>query len=491
MLAEDKILNYLKFNGPSLAINVAKGIGEQNLLASAFLSELASRKKVRISHLKIGSSPLYFLPGQEPQLLNYSKDLKAKDQEILAKLGHEKILREKELELLEKVVLRALKDFAVPLQVTFAGQKELFWKWYLLDAAEANNRIALILSPEVLAPEQEKEAAEEKVEKKVEEAKKRTEQVEKKQELVEEKEKLLAKEEASVLTEKGGVLKKEKESVQAYPPNTTVKAEEEEKQAYPPVTAKTIKKTSAREEGREEKSSELEEDQAEKEALAKKKRKRVKLEKAKAKRKKVKKKKQVAGAQKKKEEQVTLVEAPKEELAPKAVEVKEESKELVEQEEKEVEVTPLEKEISEETPEKVEAKEDSAPKQSLVGKLKEKLIGKRRKKVNDEFLPVVQAYLDKMNIELVEHDIVRKNAEINLTIKVSSVVGTMTYFCKAKNKKRCDERDLSAAYMEAQMKKMPLLFLYPEGMTKRAEEFLASGAFDNLMAKKMDVEKKE
>ena len=128
MRVEDKILSYLNVNGPSLTIRIAKNIGEENIIASAFLSELASRKKIKISHLKIGTSPLYYLPGQEKDLVNFSSEVNPKDREVLEKLQNTKLLRESELELLEKVGLRSLKDFAIPLHVQFAGKKELFWK---------------------------------------------------------------------------------------------------------------------------------------------------------------------------------------------------------------------------------------------------------------------------------------------------------------------------------------------------------------------------
>ena len=61
----------------------------------------------------------------------------------------------------------------------------------------------------------------------------------------------------------------------------------------------------------------------------------------------------------------------------------------------------------------------------------------------------------------------------------------MTYYCKAKKKARCDEKDLAAAYMEAQVKKMPLLFLYTNELNKKAQEMLESGAFANVIVKKI------
>ena len=51
---------------------------------------------------------------------------------------------------------------------------------------------------------------------------------------------------------------------------------------------------------------------------------------------------------------------------------------------------------------------------------------------------------------------------------------------------KCDEKDLSAAYMEAQMKKLPLLFLYTQDLNKKAAEMLDAGAFENVIVTKIN-----
>ena len=56
---------------PVLPMQVAKIIGKDSLVASAFLSSLVSKGKLVVSALKVGSSPLYLLPNKKNQLLNY------------------------------------------------------------------------------------------------------------------------------------------------------------------------------------------------------------------------------------------------------------------------------------------------------------------------------------------------------------------------------------------------------------------------------------
>lgn len=343
MLDQDKILNFLKVIGPTLPAKVAKNIGSNILIASAHLSDLASQGKVRISNLKIGGSPLYYLSGQEEQLYSFALgNTNPKDLLVLNKLKERRVLREAGLELLEKVALRNLKDFAVPLRVNAEGKAELFWKWHLLPDEETNRRIGQILSP----------------------------------------------------------------------PKPAV------------------------------------------------------------------------------QEAVARVVAPLPlEVKPAEKEKKEEKKELKEKEEEAREIiTPLpEKAKIPEKPKKEEQKKLSVekPKKPFLQKIKERISG-RRKALPDKFLPLIEEFFAGLEIEADQLEIIRKNVEINFTARVPSAIGRMRYFCKAKNKKKCDEKDLSAAYMEAQIKKLPLLFLYSNELSKKAQEMLESGAFENAIIKKIE-----
>ncbi len=163
----------------------------------------------------------------------------------------------------------------------------------------------------------------------------------------------------------------------------------------------------------------------------------------------------------------------------------------------------MQKRLVEEAPAPVEAhadggknKEELLPEKSLPksltakdGEIAQKL-KKKRTVVEDEFFPAVEIFFKHLKINLEQKEIIRKNAELNCLVIVPSVVGSLKYFCKAKQKKRCDEKDLSAAYMEAQIKKLPLLFLYTEELSKKAEEMLKSGAFENAVVKRVGWEDK-
>ena len=164
--------------GPILPVEIAKHINTNILMASARLSEIKSNGKIKISHVKVGGSPLYYLPGQEPQLQRFADNLHEKEKRAYDLLSQKKVLREKDLEPLTRVALRAIKDYSVPLQVNFKDNSEIFWRWYLLTNKEAEELIKPFFSEpkkEIKQPaEQEnKEIAKaQEMETKLEEAKK-------------------------------------------------------------------------------------------------------------------------------------------------------------------------------------------------------------------------------------------------------------------------------------------------------------------------------
>ena len=124
-----RIISFIRDNGPSLPVQIAKETGLSILFASAFLSELFGEKIINISNLRVGSSPLYFLPGQEPQLERFSQYVKGKEKEAYLLLKDKKILKDSELQPAIRVALREIKDFAIP----FEKNDEIFWRYFLIE----------------------------------------------------------------------------------------------------------------------------------------------------------------------------------------------------------------------------------------------------------------------------------------------------------------------------------------------------------------------
>ena len=153
-----KIVSIINRRGPSLPVHIAKEINLSILFTSVFLSELVSDKEIKISFMRVGSSPIYFVSGQESKLENFIQHLQGKEKEALALLKQKQILKDKEQEPAIRVALREIKDFAIP----FKKEEEIYWKYYLIPKEE-------------LKEETKKEITEEKREKPTKEIEKQKE----------------------------------------------------------------------------------------------------------------------------------------------------------------------------------------------------------------------------------------------------------------------------------------------------------------------------
>jgi len=301
----DKILQ-LAQSQPVLPMQVAKALNTNSLFASAMLSELVGKGKMNLSKLKVGSSPLYYLPEKSEQLQNFAGYLNEKDQRTFVLLREKKVLRDLDLNPLTRVSVKQIKDFSRPLEVTLGDKKEIFWKFYLTSDEEAAAVIKQMLQGPLEQPT--------------------TETI-----------------------------------PQQAPPQTPA-----EKFVVPPK---------------------------------------------------------------------------------------------VENEPKE----PVKAELSR------VAKVVKQVQQKLVAKPK---AVKKKVPVKDVFSGQLENYFVKNNIRVVEQNVVRKNSECDFIIEFDSPVGKVTYYCKAKNKKRVTDSDLSSALVQGQIKKLPVALLITGDLTKKAEEVL-------------------
>ncbi len=130
-MQNEQILGFIRQHGPVLPYEIAKLLNTNILFASAHLSELASKGLVKISHLKVGGSPLYYLPGQEHMLQKYADKLHEKERRAFEQLKKEMVLKDASLLPVVRFALRQIKDFARPFELEVNGRKELFWCWYL------------------------------------------------------------------------------------------------------------------------------------------------------------------------------------------------------------------------------------------------------------------------------------------------------------------------------------------------------------------------
>lgn len=135
-----KILDFLNQNGPSLPVPIAKHVNLQPMFASAILSELLNEKRVKTSSLKIGTSPLYLIPGQEYKLESFTENLGGVEKEAYLILKDNRLIEDQSQDPRIRVALRGLKDFAIPTQMN----DKLFWKYFTV----SNNKVKEALEDE-------------------------------------------------------------------------------------------------------------------------------------------------------------------------------------------------------------------------------------------------------------------------------------------------------------------------------------------------------
>jgi len=303
---QDKILA-MAHHKPLLPTEVGKALGKDSLIASAMLSAMVEKGLLKISHIKVGSSPLYYDPKHGEQLQNYVSYLNEKDRRIYEVLKEKKILREAALDPLSRVCVKNLKDFARPLEVSFGEKKEIFWKWYMLPDTEAAPLIKQLLN---LQPESEP----------------------------------------------------------APPPQPSPEPEPQ----------------------------------------------------------------------------------PESEPAP----------------EPKPELTPVEKPKSKSKP-KSKKKETQ---KKIVDKIKEIIKKPKTIKGSDAFYKHLSKYFDKNKIRIIEKLNQKRKSEFEFIIDIQTEIGALTYYCHAKDKKRVGEADLSNAFVQGQLMKLPVLFLTTGNLTKQAEK---------------------
>lgn len=331
---KNKILDFIKKKGPIFPTDISSELGIESYFASAYLSEMLSKKEIMISFMKVGSSPLYFLPNQKSLLENYSPKLQEKDKRAFDELKEQKVLRDSQLPPLMRVSLKNIKDFAVPLEVSFNNQKELFWKFYSVSGEEASITIKKLLGGE---------------DKPKEEVKK---------EILKEN----PKEEEIEITKNQEAIEKE------------------------------IK------------------EQAKKEAIK--------------------------------------------------------DRDEIEKLKEEIEKLKKQKELSKSKKETEETKSD----ENTV--LESFDIDSRLKSTSDKFMKEVVKYLEDKKIEITDFEVYKKNAEIDVFIKIPTTIGRVPFICKAKSKKRISNSDLDLAYASGVNHKLPVILLIKGELTKKAKEKL-------------------
>lgn len=150
---KEKIISIIQSRGPTIPSTIASEIQTSILFTSAFLSELLSEKKLKLSNMKIGNSPIYLIQGQENQLEKFAiQYLKSKEKDAFLLLKEKKILKDIEQEPAIRVALRSIKDFAIPIKPS--NSNEIFWRYLTTPEEEFEKKeISEITSPQNNKPQ--------------------------------------------------------------------------------------------------------------------------------------------------------------------------------------------------------------------------------------------------------------------------------------------------------------------------------------------------
>lgn len=138
---------------------------------------------------------------------------------------------------------------------------------------------------------------------------------------------------------------------------------------------------------------------------------------------------------------------------------------------------PIEKKLEEKT-------EQKPPEPTQKTKEKPKAPRKKPVEKEDNFIKDAMKFFEKNKITVISTETIKKNSEIDFIVGIPSVVGNLQYYCKAKNKKRISDTDLSNAYVKGQFKKLPVLVISTGDLSTKAQEILAK-ELNNITFKKI------
>ncbi len=115
--------------------------------------------------------------------------------------------------------------------------------------------------------------------------------------------------------------------------------------------------------------------------------------------------------------------------------------------------------------------------------VQETLAPKQTPEPNGEFWDKLNTFFTQSNITLLNKTAIKKKTDFDLTLEVPSPVGKLTYYCKARSKKKITDADISAAYVQGQIKKLPVILLTDGELTKQAHTIL--GQLKGITVKKV------
>ena len=142
ILTKDNLLRAIKEKKYVTPTTISEIFETSTMIASAALSELAKDKLIKISDLKLGSSPYYYDPAQKEFLVEIGKKhFSGYDKEALNLLEEKQVVNDASLSIQLRLAIERISDFSVPLEIEFENRRLKFWVWYMRDIKETQAQI--------------------------------------------------------------------------------------------------------------------------------------------------------------------------------------------------------------------------------------------------------------------------------------------------------------------------------------------------------------
>lgn len=117
--------------GPIVPSEITRKLETDSMIISALISELIKEGLVFYSHKKIGSSPLYYVKGQESKMRErLEPELNIAEKKIVEFFEKNKLMLKANLSPQQRYMVDDLRDFVTPLTLNINGEDKIFYKHY-------------------------------------------------------------------------------------------------------------------------------------------------------------------------------------------------------------------------------------------------------------------------------------------------------------------------------------------------------------------------
>lgn len=155
---KEEVVRLIKLKGPVLPAEITAELETNTIILSAILSELIKDGLVLFSHKKIGSSPLYYLLGQEDVMRKkLLPNLSIIEKKTLEFFENNKLMLRSNLSPQQRLVVNQINDFVKPIELKIKGEEKTFYRHYSLDISVIEQELKNMASPKKLVKKKKQE----------------------------------------------------------------------------------------------------------------------------------------------------------------------------------------------------------------------------------------------------------------------------------------------------------------------------------------------